>query len=203
MKEFWRKINDFNDYSVSSKGRVRNDVTGYLFNPQIVKGYARVVLHKNKVTTRFLVHRLVASAFVNNDENKEFVNHKNGVRTDNCLLNLEWVTASENTLHRYQVLKHSLSDEARQKISKSLTGNKLSEETKMKISEANKGQKRSREQFVNHMQPVYCIELNKTFECIADASTELGLDRSAISKVCKGKLNQTGGLHFKYLKEVS
>lgn len=63
-----------------------------------------VGLGKNGKTHQLLVHRLVAQTFIPNPENKQEVNHKNGVRTDNRVENLEWVTKSENEIHKYKVL---------------------------------------------------------------------------------------------------
>jgi hypothetical protein len=68
------------------------------------KGYLAVILHKNSNQKRFLVHRLVAMAFIPNLEDKPAVNHKDGDKTNNCVDNLEWVTASENNFHSYRVL---------------------------------------------------------------------------------------------------
>jgi len=66
------------------------------------KGYLRVALWNGNVKTRFLVHRLIALTFLG--ENNLQVNHKNGIKSDNRLSNLEYCTPSENTLHKYRVL---------------------------------------------------------------------------------------------------
>lgn len=99
-------------YQVSNQGRikgiereVRRNGNVYhwkerILTPQIEKnGYIRFILSKNGKMERVLIHRVVAEAFIDNIENKPQVNHKNGNKEDNRVVNLEWVTAQENTLH--------------------------------------------------------------------------------------------------------
>ena len=93
--EIWRKIDGFDDYSVSTLGRIRNDKTGPIRKLQTyTKGYYSVRLNRKNL----LVHRLVAKAFVDNPERKPVVDHLNGDRKDNRAENLRWVTTSENLL---------------------------------------------------------------------------------------------------------
>jgi hypothetical protein len=113
--EEWRNIPDFDRYEVSSLGRVRgidrlrkSKVGFRLTNGQEMKqvlnkkGYPEVRLRKNGCHTR-LVHKLVASAFMTKLEGCTQINHLNGVKTDNRLVNLQWVTQSENQLHAYKL----------------------------------------------------------------------------------------------------
>lgn len=93
-------------YKVSNFGRVLSYKSGApkLLNPVLKsKGYMSVVLYNDGSSRIYLVHVLVASAFIPNPKNKPFVNHKNGVKTDNRLENLEWVTCRENLWHAHRM----------------------------------------------------------------------------------------------------
>jgi hypothetical protein len=101
--EEWREIKDYPNYLVSNLGNIKYLVCRY--SKQRINGfglgkkneYQRVWLRKSGTKKRVPVHRLVLEAFVG--PSKLFVNHKNGIRSDNRLENLEYVTSRENTLH--------------------------------------------------------------------------------------------------------
>ena len=93
--ERWKKVDE--TYSVSSAGRVRNDQTKVIRRTNVNKfGYERVTLTGNK---SHLIHRLVAEAFIPNPEKLPEVNHKDGVKTNNHVDNLEWCTEEYNLRH--------------------------------------------------------------------------------------------------------
>ena len=100
--EEWRPVEGFEGiYEVSNLGRVRNiKKGGRLMTPQkVAHGYIQIRLHKNGEKTQWLLHRLVAKAFIPNPENKEQVNHKDLDKSHNTVDNLEWVTRDENLQH--------------------------------------------------------------------------------------------------------
>jgi hypothetical protein len=102
--EQWKTIEGFNNYEVSSLGKVKNK-TGKVLALRITSdGYNRVRLYGDSIKNK-LVHRLVAEAFItNNDETKKQINHKDGDKLNNSIDNLEWVNHSENMVHKYHTL---------------------------------------------------------------------------------------------------
>lgn len=97
------QIPDYN-YSVSPNGDITNLSTNRKIKPSVnpVNGYLYVALWKDNKGKTFSVHKLVASAYCPNPENKPIVNHKDSNRTNPCASNLEWVTQSENLKHGYE-----------------------------------------------------------------------------------------------------
>lgn len=106
--EVWKKIKGFETYEISSNGRLKKNLAfrkyrsyqSKILNPCFDKdGYLRTALSFNGVTKMKRIHRLVAEAFLENKNNYPVINHKNGIKSDNFLDNLEWCTVKENNVH--------------------------------------------------------------------------------------------------------
>jgi hypothetical protein len=90
-----------NVYCINNLGEIKNLVTGNKIKNVLNNGYYRVNLsYKGEKVTKY-VHILLAQTFIPNPENKPEVNHINGLKHDNRLCNLEWVTVQENVIHAY------------------------------------------------------------------------------------------------------
>lgn len=106
MTEIWKPISGYEGlYEVSNLGNVRSldyrctGKTCLLMPRENGRGYLRVDLCKDGKQRHFPVHRLVAQAFIPNPLGKPTVNHKNEIKTDNSVDNLEWMTVSENNAY--------------------------------------------------------------------------------------------------------
>jgi len=102
MTEVWKDIPGYEGrYEASSLGRIRSMPRGVIRKQETDGGgYKRVTLAKTGEKKKWLlVHRLVALAFLSNPEDKPQINHRDGVKANNCVSNLEWCTAKENKDH--------------------------------------------------------------------------------------------------------
>lgn len=117
MTETWRAIPDFDRYEASDLGqvRIRSDAVdqigrrrycGHLVHLCAIRGgYVKVGLRRDGKIYTFLVHRIILLTFVGPANGRQ-VNHINGIKTDNRLENLEYVTAAKNYEHALTILGH-------------------------------------------------------------------------------------------------
>lgn len=178
-----KRVENFIGYLVSADGDIFSRVSNPINNPNgvITKlkpekdrwGYLRVTLYKKNKPYHKLIHRLVAEAFIPNPENKPEVNHKNGIKTDNRIINLEFVTASENTKHKYRVLGYKNVSPMKNKFGKDNPLSKI----------------------------VLQIQNNKIiaeFYGASEASRITGINRGHICDCCRGTRRISGGYQWKY-----
>lgn len=216
VEEIWVDIKGYEGlYQVSNLGRVKSleriDSLGHkrkekIFKPQKNKGYLRVSLWKDGKGKKYSIHRLVAIAFIPNPDNLPEVNHKDENKFNNNVDNLEWCTVAYNNTYGTRIQRFSeshkgkeRSEESKKKMSESHKGKHHSDETRRKISESHKGENHP---IYGKGEPVYCLELDKTYPNAKQCAEELGLWAESIRAVCKGKYKQTGGYHFYYVEDI-
>lgn len=174
MNEIFKPINDF--YEVSNFGNVKRN--NKLLKFVLKNGYNSVSICINgKVSVKY-VHRLVANLFINNLDNKPQVNHINGIRTDNRVENLEWVTCKENINHSFKSLNRKVA--------------------------SNKGEKNGmfkyRAENNANSKKVICVENGITYGSRKEAARCLNIPNAGnITNVCNGIRKKTNGLTFKWI----
>ena len=94
-----KQILNYPNYIADTNGFIINKKGNILKESFVSTGYKQVTLCNNGKLRNVLVHRIIAETFLENKENKPQVNHINGNKNDNRLVNIEWNTRSENQLH--------------------------------------------------------------------------------------------------------
>ena len=184
-KRIWRDIEGFEGlYQVSNTGQVRSLGNNRSRKTKILKqyinnkGYKQVGLRKNGKCKKYLVHRLVAQAFIPNPNNYPIINHKDENPSNNAVWNLEWCT-----------YKHNINYGTRNK----------------KASESMKGKNKGKNNPTS--KPVLMFSKNgefiKRFDNVADANEYLGKDRdnSNINRCARGKYKTAYNYLWKYEME--
>ena len=222
MIEVWKDIEEYNDEEqVSNLGSVRSvdryvnyKNNGKAFRKgQIIKpsidsdGYKHLSLRNGKnVDICAKVAKLVADAFIPNPHNYPQINHKNEIKTDNRVDNLEWCTAEYNTNYgtRNERMASKLkgrkfSNEHCKKLSESRKGNVVSDEQKEKISKSLKGRYNEK-----NCKVILQYDLNGVFikEWPSGKEVERQLGYKYIYDCCLGKTKQAYGFIWRY-KDVS
>ncbi len=101
MLEEWKQINDYPNYYISNLGVIRNDKTKRIMKLITDKaGYLHINLCKDGIQKYFLHHQLMGLHFIPNPENYKQIDHINGIRNDNRLINLRWGNSSQNNRNR-------------------------------------------------------------------------------------------------------
>ena len=214
-EEIWKEIQGFEgEYAISNKGNVKNLKSGRILGGGYDSmGYKQIKLKGKK----YLIHSLVALAFIPNPYNLPYINHKNEIKDDNEVSNLEWCTASYNTnysIHkRYRKVRQLTKDGKLIRIWESSW--QINRETGYDASiiiKCCRGKRKQaygyRWEYLNSSfqrifnRPVIAFKGGKQIGEFANArkaSEALGLKYRSINCVLQGRLKSNKGYQFKYL----
>lgn len=160
---------EYNRYRIYTSGAVFDEkLSKWLGFQENKDGYLKVTLRATDGRRKtFSVHRLVASCFIPNPENKETVNHIDGLKNNNSIYNLEWATRSEQTQHAW-------------------------DNGFIKDLESRKQGIRDKQSKL-----VMCVQTGEVFKSLGEAAEIYNLKKSNISAVCHGKIgaNSAGNLN--------
>lgn len=202
MEELWKPVKGYEGYfEISNLGRVKSVSrvvlkSGKDFNiKECIKriynnaqGYPCVTLCKDGRSRHKLLHRLIAEAFIPNPDNKPCVDHINTIRYDCRIENLRWVTQKENANNPLS-LQH------------------CKDNTYTKDVSQRSNMTRKKNQKYPIIKTVYMFDkegrLLKEFFSATDAAKEVGVHRSAIERVLKGKYGFCKGFYWSYDKNDS
>lgn len=185
-EEIWNNIEGFEGkYMVSSFGRVKRLSSYYrrteiILNPPLgSRGYLQIILSNNGKRKTYLVHRLVAKAFIPNPNNLTQVNHKDENKQNNCVDNLEWCDSKYNINYGNGIKKR-----VRTNVKNGVYD---------KIGKINKK---------NFSKPInqYTKEgvFIKKWDCIMDIQRELGFDHRQINNCLKHRQKTAKGYVWQY-----
>ena len=103
IAEEWRIVDKTSNYEISNYGQVRNRTSDKTLKPLLLGSYFSISLIINDKKTISKIHRLVATHFLICVDETHVVNHKDGIKTNNRVDNLEWVSRSENAKHAFRL----------------------------------------------------------------------------------------------------
>lgn len=188
QEEIWKDIVGYEDrYMISNIGRLMCVINGRnnIRKTILTNGYPRITLYIGKTAKSIYIHQLVARAFILNTENKPQVNHINGIKTDNRVENLEWCTAKENAIHKFEVLGYSHSKESIEKMKISQKGRVVTAEQRVKISKNS-----------TVIRAVYCVDTGKRYRSIKDCADSMGLNYNYLRASLVGKKNMYKNIRY-------
>lgn len=190
--EEWKTIDNYPNYQISNLGRVKSLTYRNTNTEKILKtsknnsGYLLVFLSKEGKHKGYLIHRLVAQAFIPNHSNKPCIDHKDNNRLNNRVENLRWVTHKENS-------------------NNPLTKKNLSE-SKMNVYQGvNNPNYGNRGKLNPISKPVIQFDKNNNFirkwDSVADVQREPGFHQSSISSCCRGERKSAHNYKWGYAED--